>query len=301
MYSNDQKIKVKALSEEGKSLRQISDLTGIPKSTVSDWIQQEIELSWPMQSISLPDKTPSDMVFKGIPDEVNNVSDRNQQIPGQIKPKIEISMNEHDENKTNRTELGQYHMSPEMMEVEKLKNQQLHEREMIQLAIQRDFIELRKQEIIQREKISKDEDQKINQIIKEFLDEVTEVAQFIYDKGQNTVWDYYEIQELFDKLDHLNKNSLPVVKKNYLYIKTSPFFQFYYWIIRNCNSWIEEADEIDGLEIEFTDEEMELVRDIAPSVDTETPDQDSNEISEIRALIIRRRLRKKRRDAEAAL
>lgn len=138
------------------------------------------------------------------------------------------------------------------------------------------------------------------QINDEFSEGITEIAQLINDKGQESDWEYDEIQELFDKLENISKKLLPVVKRNDFYYDDSILYKLLYWITKECNRWIEEVDEIDGLSIDFTDEEMDLVGEIIPSDDIDSPAEEDSELAEIRARISRRS-RKRRKDAEAAL
>ena len=171
-------------------------------------------------------------------------------------------MNEQDNNRENRTEMFHQHISPEMLEVEKLRIQLQHERDMRKLDIESESLEVRKQEISLKERSLNYEAEKISRLGDEFRENIIEVARCINDKGQNSEWDYDEISELSDKIDHIRIILLPVIERNDMSNENSILLRFINWVMSECSKWLEDVDAEEGLGIEFTDEEFELVEDV---------------------------------------
>lgn len=190
-------------------------MTSIPKSTVSDWIQEENlsngENDFP---INKQDMEGLGTNLNESLSESNDSPDRNQTDFGQFYLKNSNPINETNENRQNRTEMYHQTLSPAMIELEKLKIQLQHEREMRKMDIELDELEIRKQEISIKERTLNFEAEKLSRTCDEFREKVIEIARFINAKGQESEWEYDEICDLCERTDHIRQILLPVIERN---------------------------------------------------------------------------------------
>jgi hypothetical protein len=255
MYTEEEKTKVKSLAAEGQSLRKISELTGIPKSTVSDWIQDGGELSNTPHPMILPDKKSTGSVFNEFPDKSYDVSDEFQRIFGQNKSKNELIMNEHEENKENRTVI-QKKVSPELLDLKKLDIQLNHERELKKIAIEERAIALKEIEM------SNFNIKRLNNA-ERLSGEIQALATELLNDGEVYECDTEKAEELLDKVENLLEEYIAFCNEyGYFYKNTEPF-SFLTWVKKQCEAWIDEQDEEeedDPFTITFTEKAIARIQ-----------------------------------------
>jgi len=133
MYNINDKEKVLELYQPGNSIRKISSLTNIPKSTVADWLKEcnyttATEVSeYNPDEPNMPSEHPEESTFSDDPDTFQEkfqekTGQKEQLFPGDVSKPKKIPL--------VRTDDSNLLVSPAWIELKKIEIEQLHQREM---------------------------------------------------------------------------------------------------------------------------------------------------------------------------
>ena len=282
MYSEKNKNDARSLNSQGLSLRKISEMTGVPKSTLSDWLQESPEPERAINTETEPEiECPASVnstfraIDSPIPDRIrtnfgqntlsnivwNDEPDNFRTNSGQSNPKNSQIMKEPEFNSQNRTEFSSEHVSQDWIELKKLELQLQHERELKKMDLEREEKELRRQELNLKQVELDQQRERLSQIGDQFKVGIIKIAQIIQEKGQQSHWEYDEIIDIYEKFEYSRINFMPFIRVYGILQNSNPYLVMFQCFCEQFSDLYLEITE-DGTRITFTDDEISLVNQV---------------------------------------
>jgi len=257
MYSEDKKNQVKVLFEQGNSIRKISQETGIPKSTVADWLNEEDQtesiqelsftepkLNFSGQMIEKSDKTifpdnirtESDIVFG----QNNAEMEKNSDNSGHLQPNCPREIYSH-----------------EFFELKKQELLYQHERIMREQDRMDRVIQLKEKEFLAKEQIIKMKTEHKTAMVQIFSRRFNKLINRIVQQGQSSDWTFEEIEDLLDETSDLMEDLIENNNPSIPGCDLTNGISLLTWLESDLRSILADNENAEVIEVEFYDDEWE--------------------------------------------
>jgi hypothetical protein len=238
MYTENDKTRVRVLYEQGQSARKISEVTNIPRSTVSSWCQEWADLSGNEVSNEFLDDDVSNSDTNGYSEELDTIPDENGTISGLPVPFREQPVSVIPDDDEDEPKMMRSFLSPEVIELKKFELQLHHERELRKMDYEERKIALKEEELkrakLKRAMVAENLSVRIRSIA---FDLQADEEELNVSKAM--------AQEFLDNITDTLDDLIAFCTKNGLSYRTTEPYLFLIWIKEEIESWEDEFDDDD--------------------------------------------------------
>jgi len=266
MYNQDDKEKVLELHQEGYSIRNISSMINIPKSTVADWLKErdsspdtDTDDLNPEESDNLTGQPEKSMVLEHDPDIFRanfheNTGQNEQLFPGDVSKPDKIPL--------IRTDNSALPGSAEWIELKKKEIEQLHRREMRKMDQLDEDRHLREREVSVKEQIHKETQDKKKADQMHLLHRIQSVANYLLSEIDGQEIEFSDAEDLYDNIMEILNDLETLCIFHNINCRKMKSTKFLVWIKCECQFWLDDFEPDESFEVEFSEKEASRIQRI---------------------------------------